>query len=311
MLAQTFRDFELILVDDGSPDRCPEICDEYAAKDSRIVVIHQQNSGVSAARNAGLDIARGKYIGFIDPDDWIEPNMYAELVANIERYNADLAVCGHKYCDKNYNQLSEERQPLFIPDKYMSQMELMKHVMDLPPTVGVAVFNKLYVADLLKNIRFIIGLSFAEDALFINEYIKVIRNAVCVGKRLYNQLLRDDGLCKTGNSGIKACEAAFWSNKVLYDSIVSAYPCLKNHSLAFVLDRCLLKYSTIRQQLAPEQNINSDALKNMRNYILSMGRKAIFCKEIYWKTRIIYLCGLFNSTNGNFIKCLLRQIYTS
>ena len=71
ILNQTFSDFELILVDDGSPDNCPQICDEYAKKDSRIKVIHKENGGLSSARNAGLDIASGEWISFIDSDDWI------------------------------------------------------------------------------------------------------------------------------------------------------------------------------------------------------------------------------------------------
>ena len=112
ILAQTFRDFELILVDDGSPDCCPAICDEYAAKDSRIAVIHQQNTGVSVARNAGLDRARGKYIGFVDPDDWIAPEMYEEMIAYIEKSNADLAVCGCTIVDKYGLQNRTENLPL-------------------------------------------------------------------------------------------------------------------------------------------------------------------------------------------------------
>ena len=75
ILNQTFKDFELILVDDGSPDRCGEICDEYAKKDNRIVVVHKENGGQASARNVGLDIARGDYIGFVDSDDWIERDM--------------------------------------------------------------------------------------------------------------------------------------------------------------------------------------------------------------------------------------------
>lgn len=72
ILLQTFKDFELILVDDGSPDKCGEICDKYEYEDNRIKVIHKENGGVSSARNAGIDIARGKYINFVDSDDWIE-----------------------------------------------------------------------------------------------------------------------------------------------------------------------------------------------------------------------------------------------
>ena len=85
ILDQTFRDFELILVDDGSLDRCPAICDAYAQKDSRIRVIHQKNQGLSAARNTGLQAARGDYIGFVDSDDFIEASMYEKLLDNLER----------------------------------------------------------------------------------------------------------------------------------------------------------------------------------------------------------------------------------
>lgn len=94
VLSQTYRDFELILVDDGSPDNCGAICDEYAAKDDRIRVIHQEQSGVSVARNAGLDAARGEYIAFVDSDDWIFPNYLSYLMRAIEENQADISVVG-------------------------------------------------------------------------------------------------------------------------------------------------------------------------------------------------------------------------
>ena len=84
ILAQNYSEIEVILVDDGSPDGCPEICDNYAEKDKRIVVIHQKNLGVSAARNAGLKAAHGEYIGFVDPDDWISPSMYQEMITALD-----------------------------------------------------------------------------------------------------------------------------------------------------------------------------------------------------------------------------------
>ena len=76
LMNQTLKDIEIILVDDGSPDCCPVICDEYAEKDKRIKVIHQKNAGVSAARNEGLKNAQGAFIGFVDPDDWVAPEIY-------------------------------------------------------------------------------------------------------------------------------------------------------------------------------------------------------------------------------------------
>ena len=93
IINQTYRNLQIILVDDGSPDNCGAICDEYASKDSRIEVIHQENGGVSAARNAGLKLAAGDYIGWVDSDDWIEPDMYAYMLENMQKYEADIAVC--------------------------------------------------------------------------------------------------------------------------------------------------------------------------------------------------------------------------
>ena len=93
ILEQSFADFELILVDDGSPDRCPAICDEYAQKDDRIKVIHQTNRGLSSARNAGIECASGEYIAFIDSDDFISKNMFSILMQNALDHQADISGC--------------------------------------------------------------------------------------------------------------------------------------------------------------------------------------------------------------------------
>ena len=95
ILAQTYENLEIILVEDGTKDNSGAICDAYAAKDSRIRVIHKENGGLSSARNAGMDIARGEYFGFVDSDDWIEPKMYETLLNLAEKYHADL-VCGSR-----------------------------------------------------------------------------------------------------------------------------------------------------------------------------------------------------------------------
>lgn len=93
ILSQIFSDFELILVDDGSTDKSGVICDEYSCKDNRIRVIHQENDGVTAARKRGVETATGEYISFIDSDDWIEPNMYQDMLMQADSYNADMILC--------------------------------------------------------------------------------------------------------------------------------------------------------------------------------------------------------------------------
>lgn len=95
IVGQTYKNLEIILVDDGSPDNCPAMCDEWAEKDSRIRVIHKENGGVSSARNAALDIATGDYIGFVDSDDWIEPEMYSSLIQKISESGKNIALCSY------------------------------------------------------------------------------------------------------------------------------------------------------------------------------------------------------------------------
>lgn len=101
ILSQTMSDFEFIIVDDGTPDRSGEICDEYAAKDSRIQVIHKENGGAPSARNRAIDIARGKYFYFMDSDDWAEPSMLEDMYRLAEEHGAQLVVTGY-YIDTYY-----------------------------------------------------------------------------------------------------------------------------------------------------------------------------------------------------------------
>lgn len=97
ILNQTYRDLEILLIDDGSPDCCGKICDEYEKKDKRVRVFHTENRGLSIARNLGLKETQGDYIGFVDSDDWIEPDMYEVLLKCLEETGADICVCGYSY----------------------------------------------------------------------------------------------------------------------------------------------------------------------------------------------------------------------
>ena len=108
VLNQTYQDFEIILVDDCSPDNCPKICDEYAKTDGRIKVIHKENGGVSSARNAGIKIANGEYLSFIDSDDSVEENFLQILVEGLENNGADLCTTKHKKVFENSNEEFEQ-----------------------------------------------------------------------------------------------------------------------------------------------------------------------------------------------------------
>lgn len=187
ILAQTFTDFELILVDDGSPDRCGEICDEYAGKDSRIRVIHQKNQGVSVARNAGLDIAKGKYIGFVDSDDWIEPKMYETMISTAEKEQSDIVICGIRH----YNE-----ENVFIYDeltafgKYNNE-QMLKYLYSMPNILGGCIWNKIYRFSKIKKIRYKRGIAFVEDRLYLFDVFRVCDNGVKLSETLYSVTERE------------------------------------------------------------------------------------------------------------------------
>lgn len=169
ILNQTFTDFELILVDDGSPDNCGIICDEYAAKDDRIVVIHQDNGGISAARNAGLDVAKGQYIMFVDSDDYIDINLCQKLFDEINGSNdIDCAICGFSYFNDegliNTSQTIVEKHILTgigaIKDIYLYNRNRLNIIM---------VWGKIFKRDVWNELRFTNGIYY-ED-LDIMPYI--------------------------------------------------------------------------------------------------------------------------------------------
>ena len=154
ILAQTVSDFELILVDDGSPDRCGAICDEYAARDPRVRVIHKENGGLSSARNAGIDIARGQWLGFVDSDDWITPDCYEKLLACAQRQNVKL-VCAGRW---DVSEKTVKTTPGLCPEKdeTVSGMELARRIFTWNH-LDSAAWDKLYRAELFQEIRYPVG----------------------------------------------------------------------------------------------------------------------------------------------------------
>lgn len=154
ILEQTFRDFELILVDDGSPDRCGEICEAYAGIDSRIRVIHKENGGLSSARNTGIEAARGAWLGFVDSDDTIAPACYETLLACARRNQVKL-VCAGRY-DVRYP--GWERTPGLCPEReeVISGEELAKRIFTWNH-VDSAAWDKLYARELFAEIRYPVG----------------------------------------------------------------------------------------------------------------------------------------------------------
>ena len=182
ILAQTEREIEVILVDDGSTDGSGAVCDEYGARDPRIRVIHQVNSGVSAARNAGIDAACGDYIGFVDGDDWIAPNMYERLLREAERTEADVVMCDAVTVFSHGRTRADTIS--WVPENTVLEKT------DLKPSVLLemagSVWRCIYRRKTLDafGLRFPLGLKFSEDRVF-NLYAFGNANKVAYVKEAY------------------------------------------------------------------------------------------------------------------------------
>lgn len=163
---QTYQNLEIILIDDGSPDNCPQICDEWAIKDKRIKVVHKENGGLSSARNVGLEIATGRYISFIDSDDFIDETFIEFLYVNLIKNKADISCCGYyHYFNKSLKEVRHFKKIQLL----MNSCDAIKK-MNTIGYFGVGSWNKLYKKELFQNIRFPIG-KLSEDWFILYKLI--------------------------------------------------------------------------------------------------------------------------------------------
>ena len=184
VLAQTYENIEVILVEDGSPDRCGEICDAYAKKDARVKVIHKENEGVSKARNTGLKEVTGEFVQFVDSDDALKPNMTELLVKNMAEQSGDLVICGFYEENLNYSKVSK---PGDEPGVY-DQKKFLQNITKNPYSFHYGVlWNKLFRTELLKEqVAFSQDMDFGEDFIFNLHYLKYAKRIVVIEEPLYS-----------------------------------------------------------------------------------------------------------------------------
>ncbi len=191
VLNQSYSNLEIILVDDGSPDGCPEICDDYCGKDARIRVLHKENGGLSDARNRGIEIARGKYIGFVDSDDYIHQDMYMNLWMNIKREEADIAVCGicKVYGEKPAGDISFENEAAVYTGR-----GAVKNIFDAKLYLSsVVAWNKLYKRELFHAVRYPEG-KIHEDEFTTYKLFWESAKVVYISGKYYYYYQRDDSI---------------------------------------------------------------------------------------------------------------------
>lgn len=189
VLNQSYKNLEIILIDDGSPDNCGKICDEYAKIDKRIKVVHKENGGLSSARNTGLDIANGEYISFIDSDDYVSKKFIKVLYDLCERNNADIAMCDYiRFTDK------VEDIKTNIEIKRFTSLEMQENIYSREGVKNVVVWNKLYKKYIYDELRFPAG-KINEDEFTTYKAFNIAPNDIVVtNEPLYYYRYNENGI---------------------------------------------------------------------------------------------------------------------
>lgn len=294
ILNQTFEDFELILVDDGSPDKCGEICDEYAKKDNRVVVIHKENGGLSSARNAGIDISTGEYIGFIDSDDYIEVDMYELLYSLCEEHSCDIASCSSIIYFQDRIVVNGGHK-LEIHNK----KEAMKTMLN-GKLYDEVVWVKLFKKSVIGKIRFPEGRIY-EDTSFTYKVIHNSQKIATIGEAKYNYIKHDGSIMNTATKSINT--DAIIAYKEMYDFIKDRYPELLSLVTLKLSNSCLV----ILNNIIESNNFSENKFKyyETAKFLNSYFKKTITLKEYPRNLKILLLALKINPI---IYKYLIRMI---
>ena len=277
IINQTYKNLEIILVNDGSTDNSGQLCDELAKKDDRIRVIHKKNGGLSDARNTGINEAKSDLIGFIDSDDYIDEDMYEVLMNNLKDANADLSMCGHYDV---YNNVPEVQ----VADKKiweLSSKDAIKMVMEAK-ILSVTAVNKLYKKSLFSDLKFEIG-KIAEDAFIMIKLLDKCNVVVATNEKKYYYVHRENSITtqKSSTKFLNVIEAYEQNRKIIlekYPELQDVAQMRMNWAYFYVLDRLLLDKEYNDKKLENKlisylKNHSGDILKDP---LFTKGRKIGF-----------------------------------
>lgn len=264
---QTYKNLEIILVDDGSPDNCPKMCDDWAKKDKRIKVIHKENGGLSDARNAGIDIAKGEYITFIDSDDYVEIEYIDFLYKNLTENSADISMGKQRvvYPKETINTGSEK---VYIVNPHDCFDKLL-----YSEDFDVSAWAKLYKIELFENVRYPKGRVF-EDTATTYKLIDDSNVIVLNSRPIYNYIIRDDSI--TTNTFSEKKKELITSTEEMCDYINDKYPDLSNGCKR----RMMYAYLSTLTQLVKSNDKRNKYKKELFEYIKKNRKEVLKDKRI-------------------------------
>ena len=278
ILKQTYKNLQVILVDDGSPDNCGKICDEYAKKDNRIEVIHKENGGLSDARNVGIKKARGEYIGFVDSDDYISDTMYEDMYNLLRENKAEVCIC-------NFYEVKENELIIKNKDngsKDYNKIEILKEIL-LDKNIQSYAWNKLYKIELFKDIQYPVGKKY-EDIGTTFFVLEKCNKVVVTGKPEYYYLNRNDSIVNnvvpdTITNYIELIDKRF-------DYVEKKYDELKRYNIYYFVKTAITAYEDflkIKEEIGEKDfNIIKEFIEKVKN-IMKENKKEVInmfdCKQ--------------------------------
>ena len=296
IINQTYKNIEILLIDDGSPDNCGIICDEYAKKDKRVKVIHKKNGGLSDARNYGIEASTGDYIIFVDSDDYISKNMCEILIKNALKYDADIISCNYKeiYSDNNREKINKQSIKKEL-EVYNNLEVIYKYFFDYTVDINV-VWNKLYKRELFfkrESIRFPKG-KLHEDDYTICKLYYYANKIVIINDVLYYYIRRCDSI--TGNfSDINILDKI--------DAIIEHYNFAKNKEtkLKYIIQAKGIDYYKDYLCIKSSKKINKK-INDFRKCILKNRENILKNPYMNWKKYIKFILIYIN------INFILRKL---
>ncbi len=275
---QTYKETEIILVDDGSTDSCPKICDNWLKKDERIKVIHKKNGGLSDARNAGIDIAKGKYICFVDSDDYLEKNYIEKLYFSLKENNTNISQCGIKYVDENNRTLKTigYSSNCLISGRQAIIESLNEHFVE-----NEVVWNRLYKKNIFDIIQFPVGRIHEDEyviykILYNEEKISIISDALYCYRQSNTSIMRSNYNLKKFKD---FCDA--YDEKIMYFRERND---IQIHDM--VIRSYLSNLSNIYIKLSNNREIGKEVLQGIRVTYKKLYKKVTKSKNISIKNKL-------------------------
>lgn len=283
ILNQTYKNFEMILIDDGTKDNSGIICDEYAKKDSRIKVIHQKNMGLSGARNTGLKIATGDYISFIDSDDFIDNKMFEVMLLALKKSDTDIVECGTIFC----NEVGEYiRENTINKTKIYNSKEQIKELL-ISGSITTTSWGKLFKKELFKNFEFPLG-KYHEDTFTTYKLLHFSQKTVVLNKGFYHYR-QVNGSIMNSSFNLKhldSIEAILERSKFIEKN----YPEYKKYDYANIVYSCCKVY----ERILLSNFYNKKIVKNLQNLIRKYLIYFLICSKSKKSTKLFSIICFIN-----------------